>query len=956
MSKIVSIIIPLRITPGLHDAECRLVSILDTIPENLFNVIVVDFGSQKSGSESINLICSNRDFVKVVRTSNEYEKFSIGAARDFGAQCADTPVVLFHDIDFICDAGMYKSIYSEIISRNMDKNTYDFFCVPVIWLTEEGSKDIVDIVSNESDYFKYFFHNAVTEHNKSIFDFVAYGSSAIVVNKYNLLSIGGHNPRFYGHGAEDYDILHRLSANCQKGPRTGSYFTDTKDNSILKYEGFRSYFALYGIDVFNRGIFLVHMWHPRRSIPNYFQSKRNFKLLETVFAEFDRQGHQPPPLADLTANYRTLALMPPESRSAASLRYAAPYMGEVTFISENFFDNPDQLLAFAKEEGFDVVGLLNPYGNLHRLAIYKRLREAKFPYWTFDRGALPDSWFFDPNGFNADSASYSPAEWDNPLSDEEEAKVYEKIEQVRQSANTLEANGEPQTASYWRDRFNLGRRKVIFVPFQRPADTVIKYFSGTVDNMDNFVNWVNFLAENIDQTRWAVVVKKHPLENNISSLSNVYVAPDDAHVHDLIELSDKVLLINSGVGVISMMHSTPVIYCGDVFYDVPGCNYHARSANEALKLCNSELEFDLQHALRFLYHLYFNIYSFGTATYEKIKQANGSNLSLVKKIIFNEIRGIAKDPIMLGQPRKGVSLDAQLFYSFGSRAGINSSIKKPVEYPKVPLKTSINQLPNLYKGLQNKISGDGVVSSGPAVHWPYEAPMKLLGDAHWERGSRWNIFSDKFPIKMIPRTSVFQGGGGHIAILLHLLRNDADHAHLMINGNCVAGVNMGDGRALFKLEFNDYNEIVIESRYDDVFDLGMAIELTEVRAFDREFGAVGNLSNLIKMKKIIVRPVNASGIKVANDSIAVVELISLCDDPVIIDDDYEIVIAFKDMDGKTSNSIKSKISRSIFPGCNIVNIDIPSIYMTNDIKSIYTDICDASGGWVNCGRGVSLIR
>jgi hypothetical protein len=42
---------------------------------------------------------------------------------------------------------------------------------------------------------------------------------------------------------------------------------------------------------------------------------------------------------------------------------------------------------------------------------YMKVLKKNIPFIVFDRGALPDSWFLDHNGFNYDSKSYSPEAW-----------------------------------------------------------------------------------------------------------------------------------------------------------------------------------------------------------------------------------------------------------------------------------------------------------------------------------------------------------------------------------------------------------------------------------------------------------------------------------------------------------------------------------------------------------------
>ena len=689
-AKTTTIIIPLRMSDLVYQAPKRLNLILSKVPADLFDVIVVDYGSQSPFREEILEISNRYDHSRVVRVDAEFDSFSIGAARDIGVQHATTPVVMFNDIDFYANDVMYRRIDDEIKSRELTTKTYDFFCVPVAWTTDL----VLNLIDEMPDRnFNYTIHQSIIEYAKSLIETMVYGSSAIVTNRHNYLSIGGHNKKFYGHGAEDYDLLHRLAASCPKGPRTGLYYVDKKNNNILNYEGFRAYFATYGIDVFQRGIFFSHMWHPRRKIEGYFQSKRNFDLLGNLMTDFDLFDRQPKPLEDINSPEKTLMLIDPASRSFSSLRYAQPLMGNVAAVKEALFTKPGDLLDFVQEHNYTRVGFLNPYGNPHRLALYEAVRKAGVSYWTFDRGALPDSWFFDPNGFNADSASYAPAAWDHPLSLEDKADALDLIRDLRTSESTLEDNGPRKMPERLREIFGLGQQKVLFVPLQRPSDTVMRYFSNPVGGMDNFTDWVSYIAENVDPAEWAIVIKKHPLEQDIPPISNVFVAPADTHIYDLIELSEKVLLVNSGTGVLAMAFEKPVIYCGTPFYQAAGVNYQANSAEEALQLVQGKLSFDTDRAHRFLHHLWRRIYSFGSSFYDKIEKEDKSSLTLVKKIRFREVRGLTENPVYLGEVRTGISLDAPLFHSFGGRLGIQTAIKNKGSRPAPSAQTRIAPTP-----------------------------------------------------------------------------------------------------------------------------------------------------------------------------------------------------------------------------------------------------------------------
>ncbi|WP_415995286.1 hypothetical protein [Kluyvera sichuanensis] len=667
----ITVVIPLRITSDIYQAESRLRAIINNIPCDKFNVVIVNYGSADEYQSLFSELSSLH--VKLVNVDVEDKIFSIGHARDLGVQWAEDDVVMFNDIDFYGNTDMYERIYQEVLSRDMYHNAYDFFCVPVFFLTEDGSQEIMSYNMMDRSVFNNVVHKKISELHANFVDFPAYGSSAIVVNKNHYLAIGGHSREFYGHGAEDYDLLHRLASYHQRGPRTSSYYENTRSNSINDYKGFRAFFALYGIDVFNRGIYFQHLWHPKRKATGYQQTQRNFALLDNLMRRFDKDKEQPYPLSNFNVKEKTLLLIDACSRTFKAIRHAMPALGELVLMGENMFNDPDELLVYISENKISQVLFLNPYGNEHRLSLYQAMRKEGVPYVVFDRGALPDSWFFDSNGFNYDSLSYYPEMWMNDLSSDKIERVQRYLFEICNGEDTLEHNAPRKTSRYLKEKYNIGNRKVLFVPFQRPSDTVTTYFAGAANSVAGFQEWVSFIAKSLSKKEWVIICKNHPLERDLPKIDGVIYSGDDTHLHDLIELADKVFLMNSGVGVISLAFMKPVICASHSFYAHDGLAIEVSDVHSALNLINTDISVSQERVYQFYSHLIDNVYSFGKSKYKKTKASDGSDRNIVDEIIFNNII-IKGRKINYGVISNGISLDAPLFYSFGGREGIKKAI------------------------------------------------------------------------------------------------------------------------------------------------------------------------------------------------------------------------------------------------------------------------------------------
>jgi hypothetical protein len=253
--------------------------------------VLVDYGTDESLRPVLDQVIHDAGVdVRLVHVENSTAPFSIGAARDIGARSATSPVVLFNDIDFIAPARIYRLLAEEITKSEIAKDYRQFFCVPVIFLHEEATSEYLE-TGNLLGHEKL----ACSEERARKAVFTSYGSSCMVSNREYYLDIGGHDSSFWGHGAEDFELLHRVFSEIPKGPRPPYYDIDFKDNGISNYRGFRAAFSLFGIQAFRRGLFMVHLYHPSRRERRYNRRReKNFQILRRKMKEFDCTGSHPP--------------------------------------------------------------------------------------------------------------------------------------------------------------------------------------------------------------------------------------------------------------------------------------------------------------------------------------------------------------------------------------------------------------------------------------------------------------------------------------------------------------------------------------------------------------------------------------------------------------------------------------------------------------------------------------
>jgi predicted glycosyltransferase involved in capsule biosynthesis/tetratricopeptide (TPR) repeat protein len=642
---IITAIIPVRLsTDRLYDEPERIARIIATLPHG-YVPLIVDYGTAEERAGELRDLAAATG-VKLVRAETGEEPFSVGHARDIGTQHAETPLVLYHDIDFLMSPRSYERVLEETRLRGMPDNAYTFFALPGAYMTEAFTERYLALFARgEAAFADTLLHDGVMRDDRSVYQNHTYAISAIVASRYHLLAIGGHDKSFVGHGAEDFELLHRLASYGPKGPRTGSYYLNTRRNSIQRYEGFRAYFALYGIDVFQRGLQMAHLWHPQRQDATYVTPMvENQERVSGIMENYDAGTSWLLPMEDLHSSEKTLVLANDEKAPAVrALRHAFPVFGAYRIRLESEFADSDQLIRALDEDGFTRILFLDPHGNEHRHALYQGIKAAGRRFVTFGRGGLPDSWFFDSRGFLAGSGSYRPDLWDRPL----EAGAGQRVmDWLAYRKDSQPSESEEAADDSLADRLGVNGRQVVLVALQGP---------------EGFHEWVTHLAQALDP-RTHLVLAKRALGATGPEILNVRLVEDDVPMAGLVDLAASVVVYDCDLGLTALSCGKPVICCGEAFYAQAGLARAVSSAQELVAAVENTVAPDEDKRLRFLRYLIEDFYSFGV-------DANGES-DTPARILFSTIRGLTAAPIELGTLPRPVSLKAPLYFSYGGRDAI----------------------------------------------------------------------------------------------------------------------------------------------------------------------------------------------------------------------------------------------------------------------------------------------
>lgn len=640
MESKLTVIIPVRARENCGEILARLdYSLEDNISSSCVNFLVVDDGSPQVVSQQIQKKCQKNGF-DYLRTQTESAPFSIARSRNIAAMHASSDFIMFQDVDLVPYPGFYHDALNEICIQGLEWNSELFVMFGVVYLTEAATGEFFQTAMELRK--ETFLHRVYLGDCNSIVK-TSTGTSVTIFNREYYLARGGNSEDFYEWGFEDHEFACRCLQRVAIFPMPEEFLKHYCNfENITQYKGWKAPYRLFGDMTFQKGKVLFHAWHPVETKSEYHRAKnRNERLFDVKMAAYARQGAkvEPDPLPSLCEG-RSLVFS--NTNPFIYNRDTLPRLGEV-FVEDEKSLTARGLVEYVRQHDISRILFHNPYANRHRLVLYKTARKFKIPYVVAERGALPGSVFFDPNGFLADSCSYAAEKWDFPLTTERRRAVEAYIRQERKSDHAMEAQGQRLEVEVLRNNLGLKpEQKVLFVPLQRPADTVIKYQCGPVGTFNDFIRLVGEVCCKIG-TDWAVIVKKHPLEDERPEIPGATYA-DEAHVKDLLDISDAVLLINSGVGVLSMIWEKPVYYAGAVWYGHPDINRQVLSADDMAMALQERFRPSQEMVARFLSYLLHDFYSFGHFATQEDVWREGGRMTITTGIDFYQIRGLGRTP------------------------------------------------------------------------------------------------------------------------------------------------------------------------------------------------------------------------------------------------------------------------------------------------------------------------
>lgn len=273
----ITIVTPIRIESGHSRDLRRLRRLLANVPPEI-EMLVVDDTADAAAARAVARAVARRPGTRHI-TSPETSSgpFAIGRLRDIGVAAAAEGAVLFHDVDFVAPRQAYRRLIAFLPGR---LEAGGFVCICVAFLTPLGA--LIWRAAPRTVWRRALASGA--RPARGLVQRVVLGSSAIAARRADLMAVGGHDPAYVGHGAEDFDLMHRLLVHAGERPQSADYTRDYGSQDEVG-GGFRAVFAEFGRPALADGIMLLHLWHPRRraDVRYYAARMRNFeRLRETM--------------------------------------------------------------------------------------------------------------------------------------------------------------------------------------------------------------------------------------------------------------------------------------------------------------------------------------------------------------------------------------------------------------------------------------------------------------------------------------------------------------------------------------------------------------------------------------------------------------------------------------------------------------------------------------------------
>lgn len=592
--------------------------------------IIVDSSCDKNTNNKVKNICHKNewDYIYIGADAN----FNHSKNRNAGIKAAKTEFIIFEDIDLIQDLHFYENIRTQLLNK-WNNIPFNFVSIPVAYLSRDLSTKIINEEVNIGDVCD-IIKNALSfnyDVDKYIDHYIPQ-SSVLILKRTLALFVGGFDENFTLWGGEDRDFVFRmLACNTRIAlPKDFSYTSTEYGHNINKYVGWKSLWTIHGDYGYEKGFMSFHLYHEERTWrdkkyrgmknPSIVYCENKFKTISTKYnIHFTPIGVK----NNIFIYGRNPHLITYELFES---------LGGFNIIEENI--SYEKIVSQINKDSMII--FWNPYGSQQRLAVFKQLKKEGYSVLVAERGALPDSIVFDQDDLVIFSKSYDKKFWDKPISAEERERTVVYLQDLIQSSATLEKNANKK-GSYI-VKHELGTHvyeHVLLCCLQLQSDTVTNQVVEGKITYHDYIEEIKLLAQNLPFS-CKLLIKNHPLSKIKISIPGT-ICVDHYHLHDLIEISNAIIVYNSGTGIIARAFKKPVFCFGPSSYNDNRFTYDISSYMQVISNLNSLIKIEDELVIRYFSYIINHLYSFAKFYDHTTKENNDAILIYPSRIAYYSI-------------------------------------------------------------------------------------------------------------------------------------------------------------------------------------------------------------------------------------------------------------------------------------------------------------------------------